>query len=424
MRATRLTRPQFEWLAIGGVALLVFGVLGALNSGAIGPWNYLAGVLIIISVYTLFALGLSLQFGQAGLLNFGHVAFMGVGAYTVAIVSMRWGDALAPRMEGMSPLGMLTALLGALLAAAVALVPALLASERLLSGRPARVRAIAASVFAALVGVLAFIGMFPFDRATAPNGVVLLGIVGGVLLAALASLLLGIPAIRLREDYLAIVTLGFAEMFRAVAVNQEDLTRGTLGIIRLQRPIVDWATTTPWWRDLVGLLPGRASVVPMAHAVAGVLLVAFVFLMLQTLARSPWGRVLKAIREDDAVASSLGKNVTLYKLQVLMIGAGIAAIAGILYVWNLSNVFPEHFLNIITFFAFIILVMGGIGNHRGVLLGAIILWGIFELANTLTGSLLRAGPAQNIFIGTVLILVMMLRPHGAIGRKEELILGK
>lgn len=417
-----MNRDRMEWLAVLGTAVVVFGVLGALNNGPRGPWNYLVGVLIIICVYAVFALGLSLQFGQAGLLNFGHVAFMGVGAYTMAIVSMRWGATLAPRMEGASALGFLAALLGALLAAAIALVPALLVAERALAARAPRTRALAAAGVAALVAILAFAGMFPFTEATAPNGVVLFGIVAGVLLAALASLLLGIPAIRLREDYLAIVTLGFAEMFRAFAVNEEDVTRGTLGIITLQRPLVDWANSTGWWRDLASTIQVRP--VALAHATLGVLLVAFVFLMLQTLARSPWGRVLKAIREDDAVAASLGKNVTLYKLQVLMIGAGIAALAGILYVWNLSNVFPEHFLNITTFFAFIVLVMGGIGNHRGAILGAILLWGIFELASNLSGELFAAGPAQQIFIGVVLIVVMMARPHGAIGRKEELVLGK
>ena len=413
-----------EWLAVGATAVLVLGILAVLNNGPRGPWNYLVGVILVICVYAVFSLGLSLQFGHGGLLNFGHVAFMGIGAYTVAILTLKWGAPLAARMEGVSALGLLTALLGAALAAAIALVPALLLAERLLRGRPARVRAIAGSVVALVAGVAAFVGMFPFNAATAPNGVVLLGIVGGVVLAALASLLLGIPAIRLREDYLAIVTLGFAEIFRAFAVNEESVTNGTLGILSMQRPVVDWANSTGWWQDLVGLIPGRVSPVPAAHAALGLLLVGFVFLMLQTLARSPWGRVLKSIREDDAVAASLGKNVTLYKLQVLMIGAGIAALAGILYVWNLASVYPEHFLNITTFFAFIILVMGGIGNHRGALLGAILLWGIFELANNLTGSLFAAGPTQNIFVGVVLILVMMLRPHGAIGRKEELVLGK
>ncbi|HVM45656.1 MAG TPA: branched-chain amino acid ABC transporter permease, partial [Candidatus Thermoplasmatota archaeon] len=157
----------------------------------------------------------------------------------------------------------------------------------------------------------------------------------------------------------------------------------------------------------------------------GWILVALSCLLIWLLMRSPWGRVLKAIREDDAVAASLGKNVTLYKLQALMIGAGIAALAGILAAWNVNSVFPEHFLVVVTFFAFIILVMGGIGNHKGAVLGAVILWGIFSLADSLTGlAFIKAGPIQNILIGLVLILVMMLRPYGAIGRKEELVLGK
>ncbi|HUR68152.1 MAG TPA: branched-chain amino acid ABC transporter permease, partial [Candidatus Thermoplasmatota archaeon] len=270
---------------------------------------------------------------------------------------------------------------------------------------------------------------FPFSTATAPNGVVLLGVVAGVILAALASLLLGIPAIRLREDYLAIVTLGAAEIFRSFVGNEEAWTRGTLGIVAVQRPLADWARESAWWNTIADSIQVRP--IALAHVALGLLLVAFVFLMLETLARSPWGRVLKAVREDDAVASSLGKNVTVYKLEVLMIGASLAAVAGILAAWNVNSVFPEHFLTATTFFAFIILVIGGIGNHKGALLGAILLWGIFELAGNLTtvGALKTlgisfAGPIQNIFVGVVLILIMLVRPHGAIGRKEELVLGK
>lgn len=419
----KLTREQREWLVVAVVGLAVFAVLGALNNGPRGPWNYLASLVIIVCVFTVFALGLSLQFGQGGLLNFGHVAFMGVGAYSVALVTLHWGDTLGPAMIGNTALGFGTALLGAALAAGVALVPGLLLAQRALRARPARTQLRVGLAAASLVGIVALLSMFPFTERTAANGVVLLGVVGGIILAALASLVLGLPAIRLREDYLAIVTLGAAEIFRAFVANEEQLTRGTLGIVALQRPIAMWALATPWWQDFAAAI--RIRPIALAHAALGIVLVAVVMLMLQILARSPWGRVLKAIREDDAVAASLGKNVTLYKLQALMIGAGIAATAGILAAWNVNSVFPEHFLTITTFFAFIILVIGGIGNHKGALLGSIILWGIFSLSDSLTGfAFIRAGPIQNILIGSILILVMMLRPHGAIGRKEELILGK
>lgn len=418
-----MNRERRDWLVIGVVFLLTFGTLGVLNNGPRGPWNYLVGVLIVVCIYAIFALGLSLQFGQGGLLNFGHAAFMGVGAYTMALLSLHWGDTLAPRMVGVSALGLLTALLGALLAAAIALLVALALVERAMRRAAPRTRALAAGAVAGVVGLAAFFGMFPFNAATAPNGLVLLGGVGGVVLASLASLILGIPAIRLREDYLAIVTLGAAEIFRSMVGNEEQWTRGTIGIIALQRPVAEWATSNEWWQDLAASVQVRP--IALAHLVVGLVLVALVILMLQTLARSPWGRALKAIREDDAVAASLGKNVTLYKLQALMLGAGIAAIAGILAAWNVNSVFPEHFLTIVTFFAFIILVMGGIGNHKGAILGAIILWGIFSLADSLTGlAFISAGPMQNILVGVVLVLVMMLRPHGAIGRKEELVLGR
>ncbi|HUR67751.1 MAG TPA: branched-chain amino acid ABC transporter permease, partial [Candidatus Thermoplasmatota archaeon] len=323
-----MSRDRREWLAVGIVALVVFGVLGSMNNGARGPWNYLTGVALIMSIYAIFALGLSLQFGHGGLLNFGHVAFMGVGAYSVALVTMHFGATLVPRMEGVGALGLLTALLGAILAAGIALVPALLLSQRVLRRRTPRAQSLAAAGVALAAGIVAFAAMFPFDARTAPNGVVLLGIVVGVVGAALASLILGIPAIRLREDYLAIVTLGAAEIFRSFVANEEPLTRGTLGVIALQRPVAEWALASGWWQGVADAVKVRP--VALAHATLALLVVAFVFLLLETLARSPWGRVLKAVREDDAVASSLGKNVTVYKLEVLMIGASLAAVAGIL----------------------------------------------------------------------------------------------
>lgn len=420
-----MNREQREWVVVAVIGVVMFAVLGYLNNGPRGPWNYLVGILITMCIYAIFAMGLSLQFGHGGLLNFGHAAFMGVGAYAVALVTLHFGEPLASRMDGVSMLGLLTALLGALVAAAIVLLVALAIVERTMRHAAPRTRWILAGGAAGLAGLASFVGMFPFDASTAPNGVVVLGLVGGIALAGLASLILGIPAIRLREDYLAIVTLGAAEIFRSFVGNEEQWTRGTLGIIAVQRPVAQWATSTGWWQDLADLVMVRP--IALAHAVLGVLLVAIVILVLQTLARSPWGRALKAIREDDAVAASLGKNVTLYKLQALMIGASIAAVAGVLYAWNVNSVFPEHYLPIVTFFAFIIVVMGGIGNHKGAILGAILLWGIFSLADSLTKfgfTLIEAGPKQNVLVGLVLVLIMMLRPHGAIGRKEELVLGK
>ncbi|HWH08871.1 MAG TPA: branched-chain amino acid ABC transporter permease, partial [Candidatus Thermoplasmatota archaeon] len=133
-------------------------------------------------------------------------------------------------------------------------------------------------------------------------------------------------------------------------------------------------------------------------------------------------------RRTPARAAALGKNVALYKLQALMLGSAVAALAGVLLAWHSSNVFPDDFAPIVTFYAFIVLVLGGVGNHKGAILGSVLFWGILQAAGSLTFlqryGIEFAGPLEVIFIGVVLILVMMFRPQGAVGSKEEMVLGK
>lgn len=418
-------RRAREWLIIAASLAGVFLVLGQFASGGRGG-TYLTTVAFTMAVYALFALGLSLQFGHGGLLNFGHVAFMAIGGYSVALIPSRFGGSIAPALEGWSLGGALVALLFFAVLAFLLHIPTSLLARRFLGrSRPAARMGVSWGI--AALGALALLWpAFPLTAPGAQDAVVYLAVLAGMAIAAVTALLLGSPAVRLREDYLAIVTIGAAEILRAVTQNEAWLTGGTLGIQRLERPLVDFAQASPWWRELAFSLEIRPVI--LIHTVVALLLLALVYLLLETLARSPWGRMLKAIREDEEVAAALGKNVTLVKLQILMLGSAIAALAGALLVWNLSNVYPEHFLSVATFTAFIILVMGGIGNHKGAILGAILLWGIYELAGNLT-ILERygfgfAGPVQALFIGIVLVLVMMFRPQGALGKKEELILGK
>jgi ABC-type branched-subunit amino acid transport system permease subunit len=306
--------------------------------------------------------------------------------------------------------------------ALLVLVPALLALARVgrLSATQAQTIAYAA---AGLAGVAVLVGTFPLGPREAVHAVVFLAVLAGILAAALAGLLLGLPAIRLREDYLAIVTIGAAEILRQVTLNEHWLTRGSLGFPRLERPLVTWAQTSPFWESAADLLGVRR--VALAQTVVTLAALAYAFLVLELLTRSPWGRVLKAIREDEAVAASLGKNASRFKLQSLMIGSGIAALAGVLLVWHLASVYPEHFIHQITFFAFVIIIVGGLGNHKGALIGAVILWTVFEAARNLTflsrfGLDNLAGAPQSIAVGLLIILVMMFRPQGLVGRKEEL----
>ena len=438
MKRLPLSRDGRDWVALALTALVVVGVLAwTSRRGGEVQWNYLVGFLIVVVIYAIFALGLSLEFGHTGLLNFGHVAFMLIGAYAYGILTMRPNDRpvdaaapvgafydMAPALAGASAWGLLASLLLALVAAALALVPLLLLARRV-PRLPPRAAMWGAIGLATLVGLATLLALYPLGEAGALRVAAVLAMLVGVALAAVAGLLLGLPTVRLREDYLAIVTIGAAEILRSAALNEQDWTRGTRNIVNFPRPVIDLALTSDAWR---GFARGM-DVLPASLAILAVGMVALVlvFVVLEALARSPWGRVLKAIREDEEAAAALGKNVLWYKLQSLMIGSAVAALAGILLVTYLANVAPQHFLPIVTFYAFIIVVIGGVGNHRGAIAGAFILWGIFSLSQNLPALArfgLTAGPPQAIFIGAALILVMMFRPQGLLGRKEELVHAK
>jgi len=293
-------------------------------------------------------------------------------------------------------------------------------------------------------------------------------------------LAIGLSTLRLREDYLAIVTIGVSEVVRLIALNEEWLTGGTRGVYSYPLPLENFTRPTlgtkyfligiwtiifatagwqlwHWLRRRLQREEKRAGTIgilwSISTAVFGfvlygagvaalydysyqaglmllvVLLLALVDWRLEVLARSPWGRVLKAIREDEDVAKALGKNVFWYKLQALMLGGAIAGLAGAFYAWNLTFINPEGFIPLITFQAWTIVVLGGAGNNTGTILGATIFW----LYNTVTRFALpalvpldesRLGALRVMVIGLILIILMMVRPQGILGNKEELTLGR
>lgn len=382
--------------------------------------GYLVSLMIFTATYALFSLGLNLQWGFTGLINFGHVAFMTLGAYTTILLSL-------------------------------AGVPLLLAT------------------------------------------------LCGAGVAALLGLLIGFSTLRLREDYLAIVTIGVSEVVRLVALNEEWLTRGARGVYSYPLPLEDLTRPTLFskllmiglWTAIFGLAgwqlwkwlrrqlqPGerkgrspqpRAVVLArLGWAIAAVILglvlygagaialydysfkaglmlllvlvLALVYWRLEVLTGSPWGRVLKAIREDEEVAKALGKNVFWYKLQSLMIGGAIAGVAGAFYAWQLSFINPDGFIPLITFQAWTIVVLGGAGSNAGTILGAVIYWAYYSITRYLPELLqllhtaipaipssvdeARLGAFRIMVIGLLLIVLMMARPQGILGKKEELTLGR
>lgn len=390
-------------------------------------WGLAASIFAAIVAATLVLVPLLLVIENAArsAARFKRLA-QGVALVVIGVVVAWGGMALHPGGKGAF---VATILLIFVFAGAVAVVAgALVTLQQVvilgLGKRTAKLRAGVAIVIALAVGIAAFLACFPLGEKGALAMGVLLSVALGMVLAALVALILGLPAIKLREDYLAIVTLGFAEILRSIIINEERWTRGTQPIQQFPRPIATWAAETSWWRDFATGLDVRPG--DLALLTVSLLVLAYVFVLLHSLSESPWGRVLKAIREDEDAAAALGKPVAWFKLQALMIGSAIAALAGALFVTEKALISPGQFLPITTFYAFMIIVMGGIGNHKGAIIGSVILWTIFFGAQNagLEAIGVDAGPTQLVFVGAVLILVMLFRPQGLVGRKEELLFAK
>lgn len=284
--------------------------------------DYVVAMGTLWGFYALLALGLNLQWGMAGLVNFGLVAFFAVGAYTSA----------------------LTTLAGA---------------------------------------------SFPIGVAAAAG------------LAAVLGLIVALSTVRLREDYLAVVTLGAAEIVRLAVLNEVWLTEGARGLPGIPRPWQGHFTTG------YGLF----------YLMLIVIAVALSFALAEAIRRSPFGRVLRAIREDADVAAVAGKDVLAFKLQAFVLGAGIAGVAGSLYAHYLTFLSPDQFDPTVTIYVWIAVIVGGSGNNRGALMGALILMGLLEgtrflkdLIPAISG--VRLAALRLMSVGLLLIVFMMFRPEG------------
>jgi branched-chain amino acid transport system permease protein len=251
------------------------------------------------------------------------------------------------------------------------------------------------------------------------------------MLAAIGvGLLVGLPALRLRADYLAITTLAAAEVIRIIAQNAQGLTGGNQGFFcndDFSRCFDDkWHaisdTIIGWLQDLGWSDP--ESLMPLLIVV--VIAVILVTVALRLTQNSPWGRVLRAVREDEDAARALGKNAFAYKLQSLAISAAIASIAGWFLAIDLATVHPTDFEPLVTFFAYSVLILGGLANYWGVIAGSVVLWALLEGTRVIKIFEDDADTAALRFaiVGLVLILLMAFRPQGMFGKKEEMVLGE
>ena len=317
-----------------------------------GIANYLVGFAIMAGIYAVFALGLNVHWGFTGLFNIGIAGFFALGAYTSALLTTAPPD------------------------------PALF--EDFVWG-----------------GNLAGIGFFGL-------GIDLwffVGLAAAAAVCGVIALVIGYITLRLRDDYLAIATLGIAETVRLFFLNEKWAANGSKGLYRIPKFLGDWVAPENY--DYLYLV------------VVAVTLVAL-FLAVDRASKSPWGRVLRAVREDETATEASGKDVFSFKLQGFILGAVIMGIGGALFAHNVRFLSPLTFDPLLaTFVIWAMLMVGGSGNNLGAVLGAFVVWGIWTGTQFLPGVL--SNPAFRLFmIGALIVAVIMVRPGGILGEERRI----
>lgn len=375
--------------------------------------EYLIFLAISTATFALFSLGLNLQWGFTGLINFGHIAFMTLGAYTTVLLSLQGVPLL------------ISALIGAVVAALLGLIIGL-ATLRLREDYLAIVTIGTGELIRLVVNnqelpvgdswVSGAFGVqsYPIPLSTQPNLLFRLGMIG------LLTLLLGITIFSLWRWIRTAQKSRVADSGYSVGNKQEFTSRlvvgGILGLLAIAIYISGVIT-------LYNYIP-KAGLMLLS-----LLVLAFVFWRLEYLVRSPWGRILKAIREDEEIPKAVGKNVFWYKLQSLMLGGAIAGVAGAFFAWQISAIYPDNFQPQLTFDSWIMVILGGSGNNIGTILGAVIYFAYDAITREVLPQIIpldtaRLGAFRIMVIGLILMVLMIWRPQGILGKKEELTLGK
>ncbi|KAA0690603.1 branched-chain amino acid ABC transporter permease [Neorhizobium sp. P12A] len=236
---------------------------------------------------------------------------------------------------------------------------------------------------------------------------VLIGWLGAMVVAGIAAAIVGAATLRLKSDYLAITTFGVAVVVQLVALNAQMLTGGPFGIGFIPRPFAGLAET-PVLFNLSNLA-----------IVAAVTLV--VYFALEHLAHSPWGRVLKALREDERAAISLGKSARFYRVQAFAVGGAIMGLAGAVQAHFIGFIAPDNYVPTLTFQVWVMLIVGGSGSNKGAVIGSILVWAIWAGSGALTSVLFtpeqqaRAASLQIVAIGVMLCVILLVRPNGIFG---------
>lgn len=228
------------------------------------------------------------------------------------------------------------------------------------------------------------------------------GLIGAMVASALIALPIGKICLRFRSDYLAIVTIGVAEAIRLVARSEDWLTNSARGISGIPRPFGD--------------LPYAKA--QLAYLGITALILFGVYLLIERQAGAPWGRMMRAIRDNESAARAMGKDVPRRRLEAFVLGSALMGLAGALYVHLARTITPDAIdPMLITFLVWIMVILGGSGNNRGVLLGAVIVWIIWSTSEIVTDQLpaeyaLKAKYGRMFLIGLLLQVVLRFRPEG------------
>ncbi|MEP4981438.1 branched-chain amino acid ABC transporter permease [Ascidiaceihabitans sp.] len=421
------------------VAALIIG------TGFVQSWNTALFVLNFGLISAIMALGVNLQWGFAGLFNVGIMGFVALGGLATVLVSM------PPVPQAWNDGGM--GIIASLALGAATIVGAVIAYAKM---KPGRVRGL---VIAAILIVGFFVYRAVFDPAVAaieavdPAATGYLGGLGlpvvlawpvGGLLAAGVAWMIGKTALGLRSDYLAIATLGISEIIIAVMKNEDWMARGVKNVVGLPRPApyeIDLQNSTSFVERAsgLGLDPVTASTLWVKVIYAGLFTTVLVvlFVMAQRALHSPWGRMMRAIRDNEFAAEAMGKNVTARHLQVFVLGSAICGIAGAMMTTLDGQLTPGTYQPLrFTFLIWVMVIVGGSGNNLGAVLGGFLIWWLWVMVepmgltvmNFITagmpdGSALKdhlidsAAHMRLLTMGLVLLLVLRFSPRGLIPEK-------
>ena len=383
---------------------------------------YTLRMLAEAACYAILALGLTIQWGYAGLFNAGIMGFIAVGGFITMFVSFPVNDSFwqseAPKMLGIFTL---------LVAVMVLVLVGLTQVHRIGIGE---------RVKTALLVVGLITAFFIFNNSLDPIALkieqesgfigglglpVIVGWIAGGVAAAFVAYWIGKACLGLRSDYLAIATLGFAEIIKHVLKNADWLTRGTLTVSPLP-----WPVPTP--NDL-GFVTARAAYLSVTALLVGV-----IFILLQRAYHAPWGRMMRAIRDNDVAAAAMGKNINFRRLEIFVLGSGLIGLGGAALV-TFSRIFdPSGFTPLKhTFVVWVMVLVGGAGNNTGAIFGAIAVYIIWVMSEPITlfvfeyaahyGALwfsweppsdltTRALQARVFVIGLTITLSLRFIPHG------------